>query len=179
MINDDTNLGESQEALEDEETAAPEDRSGASNLEEENQALKDQLLRALAEAENIRKRSEREKEETAKFAITQFARDLLNVSDTFARALAMLPESADETIKVFADGIRMTEKELATIFERYGILRIDPLNQPFDHNFHQAMLETETEDAAPGTVLQVLQTGYQLQGRLLRPALVVVAKAKE
>lgn len=161
----------------------------ATDLTEENQSvsvstsesletsehLKDQLLRALAEAENIRKRSDREKEDMNRYAISKFAKDLLSLSDTLETALKALPETIDTPLKGFIEGIHMANKELYTIFERHGIKRVHPLNEPFDHNFHQAMFEKETEEE-PNKVIQVLQTGFTLHGRLLRPALVGVSK---
>lgn len=148
------------------------------NIEQEVALLKDQLLRALAEAENIRKRSEREKEDMARYAVAKFAKDLLALADTFSQALTSLPADFDQAFQPFVEGIKMTDKELKAIFERHGIEAIHPLNQPFDHNFHQAMFDTETDEALPDTVLQVLQTGYKIYDRLLRPALVAVAKPK-
>jgi molecular chaperone GrpE len=146
------------------------------SLEKEITLLKDQLLRALAETENLRKRSERDKEEINKYALSKFARDLLSVADTFSAALQSLPSSLDASLQSFVDGIHLAEKELLNIFERYGIQKISPLHQPFDPNFHQAMAEAEVEGAAPQTVVQVLQVGYSIHDRLLRPALVMVSK---
>lgn len=150
-------------------------------LQAEVSNLKEQLLRALAEHENYRKRAEREREEMAKFAITGFSRELLTVSDNLRRALESIPEdheNPEKLLESLLQGVEITEKELLSIFKKHGIEKIDPLGQPFDHHFHQAMFEHEDEDQAPGTILHVLQTGYTLNGRLLRPALVGVAKKK-
>lgn len=149
--------------------------------QQEVDKLKDQLLRTLAEYENFRKRADREKEETAKYAITNFARDLLSVADNLRRALDSVPEdhkNPEELLKTLMEGVEITETELLSAFKKHGIEKIDPLDQPFDHDFHQAMFEAENPDVAPGTIVHVMQCGYQLSGRLLRPALVGVAKEK-
>jgi molecular chaperone GrpE len=153
-------------------------------IKEENpetavEQLKDQLLRTMAELENYRKRAEREREDMAKFAITGFARDLLTVSDNLRRALESVPidhEKPEELLKTLVEGVEITEKELLTAFKKHGIEKIEPLGKPFDHHLHQAMFEQEVPDQPAGTVVHVLQSGYSLNGRLLRPALVGVAK---
>jgi molecular chaperone GrpE len=151
---------------------------GAS-LEKEIAELKDRLLRALAETENVRRRAEREREDTAKYAITGFARDMLSVADNLSRALAAVGPDArgkDASVDALIAGIELTDRELTAIFERNGIRRIDPMGERFDHNFHQAMMEVEDLTKPPGTVVQVLQTGYVLRDRLLRPAMVAVSR---
>ena len=143
-------------------------------------ALNDKLLRTLAEGENLRRRAQREREDTAKYAITNFAREILSVADNLQRALASLPETpedADDAISAFADGVKLTERELQSIFERHGIEKIDPKGRKFDHDRHEAMFEIPTADAPAGTVVQVFEIGYMLQDRLLRAAKVAVAKA--
>lgn len=150
------------------------------NLEAELADTKDRLMRAVAETENIRRRSEREKADANTYAVTKFARDLLNVADNLRRAMDSVPDDMqgeDSPIASFVSGIEMTERELLSVFERHGISKVDPQGEKFDHNFHQAMSEVESPDAASGTVLQVYQPGYVLKDRLLRPAMVVVAKA--
>jgi molecular chaperone GrpE len=141
---------------------------------------KDRLLRALAEIENLRRRARRDLEEAHKYAITNFARELLEVADNLSRALdAVPPRARDEIdfIKNLADGIAITEKALLTSFERHQIAKVTPeIGERFDHNRHQAMFEVETAEQPPGTVAQVLQPGYTIAERLLRPALVGVAK---
>jgi molecular chaperone GrpE len=141
---------------------------------------KDRLLRALAETENLRRRAMRDLEEAHKYAITNFARELLEVADNLSRALdAVPPRARDEIdfIKNLADGIAITEKALLTSFERHQIAKVTPeIGERFDHNRHQAMFEVETAKQPPGTVAQVLQPGYTIAERLLRPALVGVAK---
>jgi molecular chaperone GrpE len=143
-------------------------------------ALNDKLLRTLAEGENLRRRAQREREDTAKYAITNFAREILSVADNLQRALASLPETpedADDAISAFADGVKLTERELQSIFERHGIEKIDPKGRKFDHDRHEAMFEIPTADAPAGTVVQVFEIGYMLKDRLLRAAKVAVAKA--
>ncbi|MBS0271152.1 MAG: nucleotide exchange factor GrpE [Proteobacteria bacterium] len=150
-------------------------------LSAEVDKLKDQLLRTVAELENYRKRAEREREETAKYAISAFARELLTVSDNLRRAIESVPDELDhpeKLLKTLLEGIEITEKELLFAFKKHGIERIDPLGQAFDHHLHQAMFEVEDTDKPVGTVVHVLQPGYQLSGRLLRPAMVGVAKGK-
>jgi molecular chaperone GrpE len=170
------------------EGAAPEDAESEEsalsnrvlNLEAELADTKDRLMRAVAETENIRRRSEREKADANTYAVTKFARDLLNVADNLRRAMDSVPEGMqgeDSPIASFVSGIEMTERELLSVFERHGITKVDPQGEKFDHNFHQAMSEVESPDAESGTVLQVYQSGYVLKDRLLRPAMVVVAKA--
>ncbi|HET6161835.1 MAG TPA: nucleotide exchange factor GrpE [Dongiaceae bacterium] len=141
--------------------------------------LKDQLLRALAEAENVRRRAQREREDAAKYAIANFARDVLQVSDNLHRALEAIPEAAlaaDEALKNLHEGVTATERQLDAALERQQVRRIWPMGEKFDANLHQAMFEVPTFDHQPGTVVQVMQAGYLIHDRLLRPALVGVAK---
>ncbi len=147
-------------------------------IEAENARLKDQLMRTLADTENMRRRLQRETDDATRFAVSGFSRELLAVADNLRRALDSLPaelRQQDERIEKFAAGVELTERELMAVFERQGIRRIDALGRPFDHNLHQALFEVET-DRPPGTIIQVLQDGYVLHDRLLRPALVGVAK---
>ena len=150
-------------------------------LEAEVADTKERLLRALAETENLRRRTARDVEEAHKYAISGFARELLEVADNLSRALdAVPPRARDEIdfVKNLADGVAMTEKALLACFERHKIAKVTPeIGERFDHNRHQAMFEVPTSDHAPGTVAQVLQPGYTIAERLLRPALVGVAKA--
>jgi len=141
--------------------------------------LRDQLLRAMAETENVRRRSQREVEDTAKYAVSKFAKDVLSVADNLRRALDSVPKDAheaDPALKALIEGVGMTERELLGAMERHGIKAVQPLGQKFDANKHQAMFEAESPDKEPGTVIQVLQPGYVIGERLLRPALVGVAK---
>ena len=143
------------------------------------EALKDQLLRALAENENVRKRADREREEVAKYGITSLARDIVGIADNLRRALESVPEESkqsDARLKSLREGVALTQQEFQAVLARHGIERIEPLGEPFDHNFHQAMFEIEDKDHTAGTVVQVLQEGYRIHDRLLRPAMVGVAK---
>src|SRR5258708_7416723 len=144
---------------------------------EEIASLKEQLLRYAADAENTRRRAEREANDARAYAIQKFARDLLGVADNLARALAHEPaDTGDAAVKNFVLGIEMTEKELQGAFERNGLKRIAPARgEKFDPHQHQAMAEQPGADVAPGSVLELMQPGYELLGRLVRPAMVVVA----
>jgi molecular chaperone GrpE len=150
----------------------------STELEAELAEYKDRLLRALAETENVRRRAQREREDASKYAIAGFAKDLLSAADNLRRALESLPESEakDERTRSLLAGVAATERELLGVFERYGIKRIDPRGEAFDHNFHQAIFEAERPDQPSGSVVEVLQPGYVLHDRLLRPAMVGVAK---
>lgn len=164
------------------EAAAPpaqEDELAAAQAE--IASLKDQLLRQMAETENVRRRLEREKQDAGAYAITGFARDILAVADNLRRALEAVPEAAraDQTFANIITGVEMTEREVFNIFTKYGIAQVEALGQKLDPNKHQAMLEVPTNEAEPGTVVQVLQTGFVIKDRLLRPALVAVAKAAD
>ncbi|WP_207485013.1 nucleotide exchange factor GrpE [Arenibaculum pallidiluteum] len=157
--------------------SAPADE--AVRLKEQVSQLKDQLLRALAETENVRRRAERDREEASKFAVGKFARDMVSVADNLRRALeAVLPEqrSADSALENLMVGIEATERQLSAALERAGIQRMEALGQPFDPNFHQVMFEVENSGKPGGTIVQVLQDGYTISGRLLREAMVGVAK---
>jgi molecular chaperone GrpE len=170
------------EAPAEAESEAPSERSSREiELEAELAATKERLLRALADTENLRRRAAREVEEAHKYAITGFARELLEVADNLSRALVSIPPRARDEIdfvRNLADGVAITEKSLLTSFERHQIAKVMPeLGSRFDHNLHQAMLEVETGDYPPGTIAQVMQPGYVIADRLLRPALVGVAKA--
>jgi molecular chaperone GrpE len=145
----------------------------------ENAAMKDQLLRALAEAENTRRRVQRDREDFAKYSAAPLAKDILPVADNLARALAAVPKEAlanDEALKNLVEGIAATERQLQSALERHNIKRIDPEGEKFDSHRHQAMFEVPGTGKPGGTVVQVLQSGYILHDRLLRPALVGVAK---
>jgi molecular chaperone GrpE len=142
---------------------------------------KDRLLRALAEGENQRRRAQRDREDAQRYAASSFAKDMLDVADNLRRALASVEGSdmQDERAKGLVEGVAATERALLAAFERHGIRRIDPLpGERFDVNLHQAMFEVENSGQPAGAIVQVLQTGYQMHDRLLRPALVGVAKAE-
>ena len=163
-------------------TPEPADTDPMAELAKQAADHKDRWLRTLAEMENLRRRAQRDVDDARKYAVTGFARDLLEVADNLGRALQTIPERAREEVEFIrnlADGVAMTERALLNVFERHRIAKVEP--QPgdrFDHNVHQAMFEVETDDQPPGTVAQVLQAGYTIGGdRLLRPAMVGVAKA--
>ncbi len=165
------------EAAPGESVAAEVDR--AAWLEVEVASLKDQLLRALAETENLRRRSQREREDAVKYAAAPLIKDLVGVVDNLRRAMNSVSSEAleaDEHLKTLMTGLEMTEKELNAVFEKHHIVRIEPLGERLDPHYHEAMYEIPDPEAASGTVLQVLQPGYRLHGRLLRPAQVGVAK---
>jgi molecular chaperone GrpE len=156
-------------------------KTRVTELEAELAEYKDRLLRALAETENVRRRAQREREDASKYAIAGFAKDLLSAADNLRRALESLPESEakDERTHSLLAGVAATERELLGVFERHGIKRIDPKGEVFDHNFHQAIFEAERSDQPSGSVVEVLQPGYVLHDRLLRPAMVGVAKGRQ
>lgn len=148
-------------------------------LEADVAEFRDKHLRALAEIENVRRRGEKEKADALKYAATNFAKDILGVADNLRRAIEAVPEDAaeaDGAIATLIEGVVMTERELLSIFERHGIKRIEADGQKFDHNLHQAMMEVPDSGQPAGTVVQVLQSGYTIHDRLLRPAMVAVAK---
>ena len=162
-----------------EEAAAAEEGDDQDEAEGGDEALKDQLLRALADAENARRRAKKDVEDARAYAISRFAQDLLGVGDNLGRALDSIPaerRESDEAVKAIADGIEMTVREFEAALGRHGITRIDPLGEKFDYNLHQALFETDQTDQPDGTVVQVLQTGYRIGDRLLREAMVGVAK---
>lgn len=146
---------------------------------EETKVRLDRALRAYAEADNVRKRLEREKEEAAKYAVTRLARDVVTVGDNFRRAIETAPAdkiSQDTALKAFFEGIELTERELLGTLERHGVRRIDPMGEPFNPRQHQAVMEMDSPDAQAGTILQVFQAGYMIEDRILRPAMVIVSK---
>ena len=169
------NATEASVAAEAEEPSAEEHFAA---LEAELAEQKDHLLRALAETENVRRRAQREREDALKYAVSGFAKELLSVADNLRRALDSLPASEvrDERTRGLLAGVAATERELLSVFERHGIQRIDPDGERFDHNLHQAIFEAERPGKPGGTIIEVLQPGYVLHDRLLRPAMVGVAK---
>jgi molecular chaperone GrpE len=164
-----------------ESQAAPEMGPSAeariAELESQIGDLTDRLLRAHAEMDNIRKRAEREKIDTAKYAITKFARDIVGVADNFQRAMSALPADLERTgpLQSLLDGVGMTEREFLNVLERNGVRRIDPKGEIFNPHLHQAVMEQMNPEVTAGTVLQVFQSGYTIEDRVLRPAMVVVA----
>ncbi|HEY3695313.1 nucleotide exchange factor GrpE [Phenylobacterium sp.] len=168
-------MSDDQTPAEEIETAAA-DAPAAEALRAEVASLREQVLRFAAEAENTRRRSEREANDARAYAIQKFARDLLGVADNLSRALAATPGTDDAGVKNFVLGVEMTEKELQQAFERNGLKKIDPAKgAKFDPHQHQAMMEQPSDEVAGGAVIQALQPGYDLFGRIVRPAMVVVA----
>jgi molecular chaperone GrpE len=168
-----------------ESSIAPDDPAGApekemAELRQENAGLKDRLLRALAEMENLRRRTEREVVDARTYGIASFARDVLTVADNMRRALDAVGQgpraSADPATTAFLEGVELTERELQKILEKHGVTRLDPAGQKFDPNMHQAMYEVPDPSIPAGTVVEVVQPGYRLGERVLRPAMVAVAK---
>jgi molecular chaperone GrpE len=149
-------------------------------LRVENESLKDQRLRALAEAENIRRRAEREKTEASQYAVTKFARDMLSIADNFSRALAACPpelrETADPQVKAVLDGVEATDRQLMATLERYGVKPVSTEDGKFDPNLHQAIAEVPGNGKPAGSIVDVVQSGYMIGDRLLRPAMVTVAR---
>jgi molecular chaperone GrpE len=172
----------SDEILPDNETGASEAETGPPSFEdaliaatEEIASLKDLLLRAAAETENVRRRLEREKTDASTYAVTGFARDLLGVADNLRRAVAALPADGFDNVRT---GIEATERELLAVLARNGISKIETAGLALDPHKHQAMIEVESDEHTPGHIVSELQTGYLIKDRLLRPSLVSVAKAK-
>lgn len=147
-------------------------------LQGELDATKDKMLRAVADAENTKRRALKERDDASKFAVSGFSREMLPVADNLRRALNAIPDDvkSDERIANLIDGIEATERELLRAFEKNGLQKIEPIEQKFDPNFHEVMFETPMPDKAPGTIIQVMETGYTLHGRLIRPARVGVVK---
>jgi len=145
----------------------------------ENADMRDRLLRTMADMENLRRRTEREKTDTARYAISNFARDVLTVGDNLKRTIQHVPAEAaaqDPALKSFLEGVEITERELLNVLERHGVTQIEPLGQRFDPNCHQAMYEVQNAEVPDGTVVDVIQSGYMIGDRCLRPALVAIAK---
>ena len=160
----------------EEEEIAPEDL--IEKLNEEITDLKDQRLRAIAELENFRKRAEKDQSDALKYGISNFAKEIINIRDNIERAQSSISEEAknNEAIKSVIEGIDLIAQSVVSTFEKIGIKKIESLNEKFDHNLHQAMMEIENDDLEPGTIVQELIPGYTLHDRLLRPAMVGVSK---
>jgi len=173
-----------EEAVEANAEAAAADDTGdyevVVRLIKENEELKDRALRAAAEMENLRRRTARDVHDARAYAIANFARDMLSVSDNLRRALDAIPAEAkaseDAGFKALIDGVELTERAMLSGLERHGVKKLEPQGEKFDPNFHQAMFEVQNPDVAPNTVVQVVQPGYSIGERVLRPAMVGVAK---
>lgn len=178
---DPANPAEASKAEQQDAAAEPDADVGAAleALLAENTDLRDRLLRSMADMENLRKRSEREKADTARYSISNFARDVLTLGDNLKRVIDHMPaETADQdpTLKGLIDGVKLTERELLNMLDRHGVTRIEPLGQRFDPNSQQAMYEVPNAEVPDGTVVEVMQAGYLIGDRCLRPAMVAVAK---
>jgi len=166
------------------ETAAGPDAGAevAGDLEallSENTDMRDKLLRTMADMENLRRRTEREKEDTSRYAISNFARDVLTIGDNLRRVIEHVPAEAlekDPALKSFLEGVELTERELLKMLEKHGVTKLEPLGERFDPNQQQAMYEVPTTDVPEGTVVQVMQAGFTIGDRVLRPAMVAVSK---
>jgi molecular chaperone GrpE len=168
------------EGFETKQDGQPDPHVVLEKLVSENNELKDRALRALAETENMRRRTEKEVADARVYAVTNFARDLLSVVDNFERALGSLPEesraAADGVLKGLIEGVELTARDLTSVLGRHGVKRLDPKGEKFDPNFHQAMFEAPDDSVPSGAVSQVVQTGWKIGERVLRPALVGVSK---
>lgn len=173
---DDNKLESTQSAPEPAEQPVDE----KAELQKQVDELKDRYLRAVAETENVRKRAEREIVDARSYAIANFARDAVTVADNLARTLeavtAEARAAADETLKALLEGVELTEREFQKTLARHGVRKLDPAGEKFDPNFHQAMFEVPDQNVPAGMVVQVVQTGYAIGDRVLRPALVGVSK---
>jgi molecular chaperone GrpE len=178
-------VGEIQDALDGAEaeqaSAATEEKSLEVQLDEAKQAAadaKEQALRAVADAQNIRRRAEKDAENARKFALEKFAGDMLVVADNLDRALASADRD-NESLKPMIEGVELTHKSMLDALARHNVVQLNPVGEPFNPEFHQAMAMVPNPDAEPNSVMDVMQKGFTLNGRLLRPAMVVVAKAPE
>lgn len=180
MTNEQNLHDEAEEIRADTAAEAPElqEHDAIARLQEELAEAKQQALYAQAETQNVRRRLEKDAQDARAYAATAFARDILSVKDNLDRALAAIPADMreDEKMKGLVTGLEATGRELDTVLQRHGITRVEAMGQPLDPNKHQAMIEIESQDAEPGTIVQEMQAGYMIKDRLLRPALVGVAK---
>lgn len=174
------------EEPQEQEENAPQDgmdeNSRIAALEVELQESKDRMMRALADAENTRKRALKDREDAGKYAVSRFAKDLLDFADNFQRALGAIPEDLKDTdarLNNVIEGLQAMEREMLKVFEKNGVKKIEPLDEKFDPNFHEVMFETPIPGKEAGIVIQVVESGYVLHDRLLRPARVGIAKQAE
>lgn len=176
MTDSDINDQAAQEAAP--ETSSPSAPDESARLAAENAELKDRALRVLAEMENLRKRTEREVADSRAYAVTSFARDLLSVADNLSRALGSVPEGEDNAaLTALTEGVGLTHRELEQVLAKHGVAKIEPqAGERFDPNLHQAMFELPDPNLPNGSVVQVVQPGFTISGRLLRPAMVGVSK---
>ena len=178
---DEENLSENdnQDYLKDKtEVIEAEEKLTEEILQNEIEKLRDEKLRLLAEMDNLRKRSDRDRADSVRYGSINLARDILSPDDNLSRALEAITDEQinSDIIKNLIEGLKMVQREFSTILQRYGVKKIDALNSKFDHNYHQAMVEIENNDVEPGTVIQEMQSGYIMHDRLLRPSMVGVSK---
>jgi len=181
MSDDNQSVPNTEPAAEAAQAAAEADVAAAriAALEAEVAEMKDRTLRTVAEMENLRRRTEREVADARQYGIAAFARDMLTAGDNLARAIDAVPEEArveNAALTALIDGVEMTERDLQKSLERHGVRKLEPLGQKFDPHLHQAVFEIPTEEQPAGTVMQVMQSGYVIGERVLRPAMVGVAK---
>ena len=176
---DDTQSNETNESVEDSnENNSDSPENIIEKLNEEIQDLKDQRLRAAAELENFRKRAEKDQADALKYGVSNFAKEIINIKDNVERAQSSISEDvrSNDAVKSIVEGLDMIAQSAVATFEKIGIKKIESLNEKFDHNLHQAMMEIENNEVEPGTIVQELISGYTLHDRLLRPAMVGVSK---
>ena len=174
------NKEEQTQAAEDSENVQnSECKDELSQLKEENQKLKDSFLRAYAEAENTKQRCQQEIEKNSKFAISSFAKELLGVADNLQRALSAVDDETKTKCEAFIKGVELTQNELTKVFGKFGIKKLESLNKVFDPNFERVVQEVENKEKPAGTIIAELQSGYTLNDRILREAMVVVTKGGE
>ena len=176
---DDAQSNETNESVEDtNENNSDSPENIIEKLNEEIQDLKDQRLRAAAELENFRKRAEKDQADALKYGVSNFAKEIINIKDNVERAQSSISEDvrSNDAVKSIVEGLDMIAQSAVATFEKIGIKKIESLNEKFDHNLHQAMMEIENDEVEPGTIVQELISGYTLHDRLLRPAMVGVSK---
>ena len=176
---DDTQSNETNESVEDSnENNSDSPENIIEKLNEEIQDLKDQRLRGAAELENFRKRAEKDQADALKYGVSNFAKEIINIKDNVERAQSSISEDvrSNDAVKSIVEGLDMIAQSAVSTFEKIGIKKIESLNEKFDHNLHQAMMEIENDEVEPGTIVQELISGYTLYDRLLRPAMVGVSK---
>ena len=176
---DDAQSNETNESAEDSnENNSDSPENIIEKLNEEIQDLKDQRLRAAAELENFRKRAEKDQADALKYGVSNFAKEIINIKDNVERAQSSISEDvrSNDAVKSIVEGLVMIAQSAVATFEKIGIKKIESLNEKFDHNLHQAMMEIENDEVEPGTIVQELISGYTLHDRLLRPAMVGVSK---
>jgi molecular chaperone GrpE len=176
---DDAQSNETNESAEDSnENNSDSPENIIEKLNEEIQDLKDQRLRAAAELENFRKRAEKDQADALKYGVSNFAKEIIDIKDNVERAQSSISEDvrSNDAVKSIVEGLDMIAQSAVATFEKIGIKKIESLNEKFDHNLHQAMMEIENDEVEPGTIVQELISGYTLHDRLLRPAMVGVSK---